>query len=114
MQDSISTTNVDNAGSIEDDSDGWCEVDERPSGSTDTLLQEPAIGENANRVISFVPGEGNKRLGIFMDIDPEYLSFPTIFCGKRKPENNQRKAPVSYATVCKWELMCLCQTFSLS
>ena len=100
------TTDVDNAGSIEDDSDSWCEVDERPSGSTDTLLQEPDVGENANRVISFALGEGKKPLGIFMDKDSEYLSFPTIFCGKRRPGNNQRKVPVSYGTVCKWELRC--------
>ena len=106
LQDSILTTDVDSAGSIEDDSDGWCEVDEHPSGSTDLLLQEPDVGENANRVISFTPGEGNKPLGIFMDKDSEYLSFPTIFCGKRRPENNQRKVPVSYGTVCKWELRC--------
>lgn len=38
LQDSISTADVDNEGNIEDDSGGWCEVDERPSGSTDTLL----------------------------------------------------------------------------
>ena len=94
LQDSISTTDVDNAGSIGDDSDGCCEVDECPSGSTNTLLQEPDVGENANRVIYFVPGEGNKPLGILMDKDSEYLSFPTIFCGKRRPENNQRKVPV--------------------
>lgn len=105
LQDSISTADVNNAGRI-GDSDGWCEVDECPSGSTDTLLQEPDVGENANRVISFAPGEGNKPLGIFMDKDSEYLSFPTIFCGKQRPENNQRKVPVSYGTVCKWELRC--------
>ena len=62
MQDSILTADVDNAGSIEDDSDSWCEVDEHPSGSTDTLLQEPDVGENANRVISFAPGEGKKTI----------------------------------------------------
>lgn len=50
LQDSISTADVDNEGSIEDDSGGWCEVHERPSGSTDTLLYEPHVGENANRV----------------------------------------------------------------
>lgn len=38
LQDSISTADADNEGSIEDDSGGWCEVDECPSGSTDTLL----------------------------------------------------------------------------
>ena len=50
LQDSFLTADIDNAGSVEDGSDGWCEVDERP---TDTLLQEPDVGENANRVISF-------------------------------------------------------------
>jgi len=65
-----------------DDSDGWCEVDEHPSGVTDTLLQEPDIAENVENIISFAPGEGNRPLGIFMDKDSEYVSFPTIFCGK--------------------------------
>ena len=41
-----------------------------------------------------------------MDRDSEYLSFPTIFCGKRRPNNNERKVPVSYSTVAKWELRC--------
>lgn len=39
-----------------------------------------------------------------MDKDSEYLSFPSIFCGKRRPENNERQVPVSYSTVAKWEL----------
>lgn len=67
-QSSISTTaKVDNPGSEKDDSDGWCEVDECPSGITGTLLQEPDIVENADRVISFTPEEGNKPFGIFID-----------------------------------------------
>ena len=41
-----------------------------------------------------------------MDKDSEYLSFPTIFCGERRPENSERKVPVSYSTVAKWELRC--------
>ena len=86
-QNSISTTDVDNTctGNEKGDNDCWCEVDERPSGVTDTLLQEADIAENADRIISFAPGEGNKPLGIFMDKYSEYLSFPTIFCGKRRP-----------------------------
>ena len=36
----------------------------------------------------------------------EYLSFPTIFCGKQRPDNKERKIPVPYSTVCKWELRC--------
>lgn len=41
-----------------------------------------------------------------MDKDSEYLSFPTLFCGKRRPDNNERKVPVTYSTVAKWELRC--------
>ena len=41
-----------------------------------------------------------------MDKYSEYLSFPTIFCGKRRPDNKERKIPVPYSTVCKWELRC--------
>ena len=105
-QNSICTADANNPGSEKDDTDGWCEVDERPSGVTDTLLQEPDIAENGDRIMSFAPGEGNKPLGIFMDKDSEYLSFPTIFCGKRRPDNSERKVPVPYSTVTKWELRC--------
>ena len=74
---SISNTGVDNQDEV--DNDDWCEVEERRSGVTDTLLQESNIVENADRVISFVPGEGNKPLGIFLDKDSEYLPFPSYF-----------------------------------
>ena len=100
----ISTCNSGVDGQDEVDNDDWCEVEERPSGVTDTLLQESNIVENADRIISFAPGEGNKPLGIFLDKDSEYLSFPSIFCGKRRPDNNERKVPVSYSTIAKWEL----------
>ena len=98
---SISNADHENSGCEKEDSDDWCEVDERPSGVTDTLLQEPDIVENVDRIISFAPGEGNRPLGIFMDKDSEYLSFPTIFCGKQRPANDERKVPVSYSTICK-------------
>jgi len=89
---------------VSDENDNWCEVEERPSGNMDTLLQEPDIAENGDNIISFAPGEGNKPLGIFMDKDSEFLSFPTIFCGKRREDNQDRMVPVHYSTVCKWEL----------
>ena len=107
-QNNISTTDVDNHSNEKDNcdvGDSWCEVDEHPAGVTDTLLQEPDVAENVDKIMSFAPGEGNKPLGIFMDKDSEYLSFSTIFCGKRRPDNNARKIPVSYSTV-KWELRC--------
>ena len=88
----------------DDDDDVWCEVEERPSGVTDTLLQEPDISENVEKIINFAPGEGNKPLGIFMDKQSEFLSFPTIYCGKTRVDNKERTTPVHYSTVCKWQL----------
>ena len=107
-QNSNSTDDVDNSGSEKDDSDDWCEVDECPSRVTDTLLQDPDVVENADRIISFAPGEGNRPLGIFMDKGSEYLSFPTIFCGKRRLDNNEERSlcHTVHSTVAKWELRC--------
>ena len=79
--------------------DDWCEVEERPSGVTDTLFQDPDIAANADKISSFAPGEGNKPLGVFIDKDSEYLSFPSIFRGKQRCENNEKNVPVSYSTV---------------
>lgn len=68
------------------------------------LLQEPDITNDGDRIISFAPGEGNRPLGIFIDKDSEFLSFPTIYCGKRQANKNERLVPVHYSTICKWEL----------
>ena len=54
----------------------------------DTLLQEPDIAQNIDSIISFAPAEGNRLLGIFVDKESEFLSFPTIYCGKRRPDNS--------------------------
>ena len=87
-----------------DTDDEWCETTEQPSGVMNTLVQEPDITQDGDRIISFAPGEGNRPLGIFMDKDSENLSFPTIYCGKRQADNSERLAPVHYSTMCKWEL----------
>jgi hypothetical protein len=39
-----------------------------------------------------------------MDNDAEYLSFPMIYCGKRRADSGERKVTVHYSTICKWEL----------
>ena len=69
----ISNTGVDSQDKVVDNNCDWCEVEERPSGVTDTLLQDSNIVEHADRIISIAPGEGNKPLGIFLDKDSEYL-----------------------------------------
>ena len=78
-------------------------MEERTSGVTDTLLQDSDtdITENVEKIITFAPGERNKPLGIFMDKDSEFLSFPTIYC---QPGNKGRTTPVHYSTICKWQL----------
>ena len=43
-------------------------VEVRTSGVTDTLLQEPDMTGNVEKKITFALGEGNKPLGIFMDL----------------------------------------------
>ena len=62
--------------------------------------------EYENEEYIFAPGEGQKPLCIFKDPNAEYLSFPTIFCGKTRPDNNERKVPVHYSDICKYELHC--------
>ena len=46
-----------------DGDDGWCEVEERTSGVTDILLQEPGMTGNVEKIITFGPGEGNNIYG---------------------------------------------------
>ena len=76
-------------------------MEERTSGVTDTLLQEPDITENVKKIITFASGEGNKPLGIFMDKGSEFLSFPTIYCAKTRPDNKAEQhlfIPVQYVS----------------
>jgi hypothetical protein len=102
-QEKVETRTCDD--SIDNDTDDeWCEETEQPSGVMDTLLQEPDITQHGDRIISFAPGEGNRPLGLFIDKDAEFLSFPTIYCGKRRADNSERLVPVHYSTICKWEL----------
>ncbi len=70
----------------------------------DTLLQEPDITQDDDRIIFFAPGEVNRPLCILIDKDSEFLSFPSIYFGKRQVDNSERLVPVHYSTICKWEL----------
>ncbi len=51
------------------------------------------------------PGEGQHPVSLFNDPDAEYLSFPSIYCGRRRPidtECKTQKKP-SKADIYKWE-----------
>ena len=91
-----------------EDSDHFSEIDETDlqAGNTDTLLDE--IEDEGNPKYDteyvFAPGEGQRPLALYSDPDAEYLSFPSIFCGERRPENKDRTVPVQYTDIVKWEL----------
>ncbi|MCG7875518.1 MAG: AAA family ATPase [Candidatus Thiodiazotropha endolucinida] len=79
------------------------EITQENVGNIDTLLDDADI-ENRNSTFTFAPGEGQRPLSIFQDKDSEYLCFPTIFCGQRRIDNDDRKVPVHYSDIAKWEL----------
>ncbi len=54
------------------------------------------------------PGEGQQPISLFNDPDAEYLAFPSIYCGQRRPidveTNRKTKKRPSNADIYKWEL----------
>ncbi|VDI23871.1 Hypothetical predicted protein [Mytilus galloprovincialis] len=77
----------------DDDSDHFSEVDESEThvGNTDTLLDHiPDDNPLCDTGLTFAPGEGQRPISLYSDPDAEYLSFPTIFCGQRRPDNKDR------------------------
>lgn len=75
----------------------------KASGNFDTVMQ-PADYREYNRILSVAPAEGNTPLGMFQDFNAEFLSFPAIYCGETRQNNNLRATAVHYSTICKWEL----------
>ncbi|XP_071123192.1 uncharacterized protein [Mytilus edulis] len=91
----------------DDDSDHFSEVDESEThvGNTDTLLDHiPDDNPLCDTGLTFAPGEGQRPISLYSDPDAEYLSFPTIFCGQRRPDNKERSVSVHYTDIVKWEL----------
>ena len=89
-----------------EENDEWTEdsnFEDRLTGNTDTLLH-PADVRSLSKVYAFAPGENQSPLGLYEDVSAEYLAFPTIYCGQKRPDNKERLTPVTYATICKWEL----------
>ncbi|CAC5416158.1 unnamed protein product [Mytilus coruscus] len=90
-----------------DDSDRFSEVDENEThvGNTDTLFDYiPDDNPPCDTGLTFAPGEGQRPISLYSDPDAEYLSFPTIFCGQRRPDNKDRSVSVHYTYIVKREL----------
>ena len=86
------------------DSDHFSEIDtSEPVGNVDTLVDDENL-ESKYDAITFAPGEGQHPLSLYHDVDAEYLCFPTIFCGERRPSKEERTVPVYYSDIVKWEL----------
>ena len=102
LQLNINETQSEESEQLCEESDPWLEIEECPAGVMDTLLVEPDVSQDYDNIISFAPGEGNRPLGLFVDQNSEYLSFPSIFCGKKR--SDKRQISVQYSTICKWEL----------
>ena len=64
---------------------------------------EPLVPEQ----LTFAPGEGQVPLSVFQDDNAEYLAFPTIYCGQKRPDNSERVHKVHYSDICKYELRCV-------
>ena len=87
------------------DSDHFSEVDTYEQvGNVDTLVDDENLENKYDKVITFAPGEGQHPLSLYHDEDAEYLCFPTIFCGQRRPSKKGRTVPVHYSDIVKWEL----------
>ncbi|XP_062599574.1 uncharacterized protein LOC134261132 [Saccostrea cucullata] len=98
-----SNQNTDDDETVDDDNDEYCEVDGvGRDGNCDTLLDDAS--RDMNQVYTFAPGEGQRPLSLYQDQTAEYLSFPTIFCGKGRLQDDKRQVRVSYADIAKWEL----------
>ena len=93
-----------NSEESDDESDAFSETGDDEEIPVMTLLDEQSLDRNT--VLSVAPGEGQRPLSIFKDPNAEYLSFPTIFCGQKRPDNSERHVPVYYSDICKWELRC--------
>ncbi|CAC5376928.1 unnamed protein product [Mytilus coruscus] len=108
-QNEKSSTQEDNRdlNDTDDYSDHFSEVDENEThvGNTDTLLDYiPDNNPPCDTGLTFAPGEGRRPSSLYSDPDAEYLSFPTIFCDQRRPDNKERSVSVHYTDIVKWEL----------
>ena len=68
-------------------------------GNVDTLVDDADIENKYDQVFTFAPGEGQHPLSLYLDKDAEYLSFPSIFCGQRRPDNIDRRAAQSVPNI---------------
>ena len=101
----ISSLSKDSKATDDYESDHFSEIDTNEQvGNVNTLVDDENLENKYDKVITFAPGEGQHPLSLYHDVDAEYLCFPTIFCGQRRPSKEERTVPVHYSDIVKWEL----------
>lgn len=102
VQELVGTSSSTDERETEPNNDGFCEVaaDDNIQGNSDTLVDEADNDTNK----AYAPGENQRPVSLYEDKDAEYFCFPTIFCGQRRVENNDRVVSVYYSDVAKCEL----------
>ena len=101
----VSSISKDSTAADDYHSDHFSEIDTNEQvGNVDTLVDDENLENKCNNVITFAPGEGQHPLSLYHDADAEYLCFPTIFCGQRRPSKEERIVQVHYSDIVKWEL----------
>ena len=64
------------------------------AANMDTMVDDANIKNKSNNILKIAPGEGQHPLSLYQGTDAEYLCFPTIFCGQRRPEKKKRLTQV--------------------
>ena len=90
---------------IENSENDWSETEDEDliiNGLEDSMLYPENI-EDQGKILSFAPCEGNIPISS-LEFCIEELSFPSIFCGEKRPSNEDRISPLKYSEICKSEL----------
>ena len=77
-------------------------TEELPISLVAELGEHQSAVEESEKILTLAPGEG--KIPVYREPLAEYLAFPTIFCGTKRPTNAQRHRPVTFAEICKAEL----------
>ena len=91
----------------EDKDEKWNELNEEESygsGNKDTLLQPLDYTDDGQQALKIAPAEGSSPVSLYLDTYAEEKSFPVLFGGRKRINNEARIRPVTYATICKAEL----------
>ena len=78
---------------------------EIPAGVTNTMLTAPDFSGDSEiqYVLNVAPGD-NTPVSVFRDKYSEESTYPGIFLGQKRPDNDSRITPVHYSEICRSEL----------